>query len=92
MEKNLYFQDETTKIIFVLVELNGELQMKFLNIDRIHYANKKIAKNRKQNLFIIYKNLRLEFPPTHSGCYYEQKQIQITLKNIPFAYPTVHYP
>ncbi|MCL4591727.1 hypothetical protein [Fusobacterium nucleatum] len=45
MEKNLYFQDETTKIIFVLVELNGELQMKFLNIDRIHYANKKIAKN-----------------------------------------------
>ena len=45
MEKDLYFQDETVKTIFVLVELNGELQMKFLNIDRIHYANKKIAKN-----------------------------------------------
>ena len=41
---------------------------------------------------IIYKNFHFELPPTHSGCYYEQKQIQITLKNIPFAYLTVHYP
>ena len=56
MEKDLYFQDETTKIIFVLVELNGELQMKFLNIDRIHYANKKIAKNWYESIKEKIKN------------------------------------
>ena len=45
MEKDLYFIDETTKIIFALVELSGKVQMDFLGIERIHYINRDVSKN-----------------------------------------------
>lgn len=45
MEKDLYFQNETTKIIFALVELQGKVQMNLLGIQRIHYINSDISKN-----------------------------------------------
>ena len=43
--KDLYFIDETTKIIFALVELQGKVQMNLLGIQRIHYINSDISKN-----------------------------------------------
>lgn len=43
--KDLYFIDETTKIIFALVELPGKIQMNLLGIGRIHYINRDISKN-----------------------------------------------
>lgn len=45
MEKDLYFKDETTKIIFALVELPGKVKMDLLGIQRIHYFNSDISKN-----------------------------------------------
>ena len=42
--KDLYFIDETTKIIFALVELPGKIQMDLLGIQRIHYINSDISK------------------------------------------------
>ena len=45
MEKDLYFIDESSKIIFALVELPGRLQMDLLGIGRIHYINRDISKN-----------------------------------------------
>ena len=45
MEKDLYFKDETTKIIFALVELPGKVKMDLLGIQRIHYINSDISKN-----------------------------------------------
>lgn len=42
--EDLYFKDESTKIIFALVELPGKIQMDFLGIDLEHYSNKKLAK------------------------------------------------
>ena len=44
MEKDLYFKDETTKIIFALVELPGKVKMDLLGIQRIHYINSDISK------------------------------------------------
>ena len=43
--KDLYFIDETTKIIFALVELPGKVKMDLLEIKRIHYINKDMAKS-----------------------------------------------
>ena len=43
--KDLYFIDETTKIIFALVELPGKVKMDLLGIKRIHYINKDMAKS-----------------------------------------------
>ena len=43
--KDLYFIDETTKIIFALVELPGKVKMDLLGIQRIHYINSDISKN-----------------------------------------------
>ena len=40
---NEYFKDETTKIIFFLVELEGKQQLDFLGINPGHYCRKKIA-------------------------------------------------
>lgn len=45
MENNLYFKDETTRIIFALVVLNGKLQLDFLGVDYGHYCDKEEAKN-----------------------------------------------
>ncbi len=45
MEKDLYFKDETTKIIFALVKLPGKVKMDLLGIQRIHYFNSDISKN-----------------------------------------------
>ena len=45
MEKDLYFIDESSKIIFALVELPGKIQMDLLGIGRIHYINKDVSKN-----------------------------------------------
>ena len=45
MKDNLYFKDETSKYIFVLVELEGKIQLDFLGIDPSHYSNKEKAKN-----------------------------------------------
>ncbi|WP_405358115.1 hypothetical protein KST12_04115 [Fusobacterium polymorphum] len=42
--KDLYFIDETTKIIFALVELPGKVKMDLLGIQRIHYINSDISK------------------------------------------------
>ena len=42
--KDLYFIDETTKIIFALVELPGKVKMDLLGIQRIHYINSVISK------------------------------------------------
>ena len=42
--KDLYFKDETTKIIFALVELPGKVKMDLLGIQRIHYINSDISK------------------------------------------------
>ena len=42
--KDLYFIDETTKIIFALVELPGKVKMDLLGIQRIHYINSNISK------------------------------------------------
>ena len=43
--KDLYFIDETTKIISALVELPGKVKMDLLGIQRIHYFNSDISKN-----------------------------------------------
>ena len=43
--KDLYFIDETTKIIFALVELPGKVKMDLLGIQRIHYINRDVSKN-----------------------------------------------
>ena len=43
--EDLYFKDESTKIIFALVELQGKVQMDLLGIQRIHYINSDISKN-----------------------------------------------
>ena len=43
--KDLYFIDETTKIIFALVELPGKVKMDLLGIQRIHYINSDIKVN-----------------------------------------------
>ena len=43
--KDLYFIDETTKIIFALVELPGKVKMDLLGIQIIHYFNSDISKN-----------------------------------------------
>ena len=40
---NEYFKDETSKIIFFLVELEGKQQLDFLGITLGHYCNKNIA-------------------------------------------------
>ena len=40
---NEYFKDETSKIIFFLVELEGKAQLDFLGINLGHYCNKNIA-------------------------------------------------
>ena len=40
---NEYFKDETSKIIFFLVELEGKQQLDFLGINLGHYCNKNIA-------------------------------------------------
>ena len=45
MEKDLYFIDESSKIIFALVELQGKVQMDLLGIGRIHYVNRDVSKN-----------------------------------------------
>ncbi|WP_338952972.1 hypothetical protein [Fusobacterium nucleatum] len=45
MKDNLYFKNETSKYIFVLVELEGKIQLDFLGIDPSHYSNKEKAKN-----------------------------------------------
>lgn len=45
MEKDLYFIDESSKIIFALVELSGRIQMDLLGIGRIHYINRDVSKN-----------------------------------------------
>ena len=45
MEKDLYFKDETTKIIFALLKLPGKVKMDLLGIQRIHYFNSDISKN-----------------------------------------------
>lgn len=42
--KDLYFIDETTKIIFALVELPGKVKMDLLGIQRIHYINSDISR------------------------------------------------
>lgn len=43
--EDLYFKNETVKIIFGLVELNGKTQMDFLGIHFGHYQSKELAKN-----------------------------------------------
>ena len=43
--KDLYFIDETTKIIFALVELPGKVQMDFLGIRPLYFTDKDIAKS-----------------------------------------------
>ena len=40
---NEYFKDETSKLIFLLVELKGKQQLDFLGINPGHYINKNIA-------------------------------------------------
>ncbi len=45
MKDNLYFKNETSKYIFVLVELEGKIQLDFLGVDLSHYSNKEKAKN-----------------------------------------------
>ena len=40
---NEYFKDETSKIIFFLLELSGKAQLDFLGINPGHYCNKNIA-------------------------------------------------
>jgi len=40
---NEYFKDETSKIIFFLLELEGKQQLDFLGITPGHYCNKNIA-------------------------------------------------
>lgn len=42
--EDLYFKDESTKIIFALVELPGKIQMDLLGIGRIHYINSEVSK------------------------------------------------
>lgn len=44
MEKDLYFIDESSRIIFALVELPGKVQMDLLGIGRIHYINSDVSK------------------------------------------------
>lgn len=44
MEKDLYFIDESSRIIFALVELPGRIQMDLLGIGRIHYINSDVSK------------------------------------------------
>lgn len=50
MEKDLYFIDESSKIIFALVVLNGKLQLDFLGADYGHYCDKEEAKNWYQSI------------------------------------------
>ena len=54
--KDLYFIDETTKIIFALVELPGKVKMDLLGIKRIHYINKDIAKSWYEEINNKIKN------------------------------------
>ena len=42
--EDLYFKNEEAKIIFVLVELPGKIQMDLLGIGRIHYINSDVSK------------------------------------------------
>ena len=42
--EDLYFKDESTKILFALVELPGKIQMDLLGIGRIHYINSDVSK------------------------------------------------
>ena len=44
--EDLYFKDESTKILFALVELPGKIQMDLLGIGRIHYINSDVSKKQ----------------------------------------------
>ena len=60
--KDLYFIDETTKIIFALVELPGKVKMDLLGIQRIHYINRDVSKNwyeEIKNKIMNYKHPKL---------------------------------
>ena len=49
-ENELYFVSETSKIIFYLLELDGEIRLEKLGINRLHYLNKEKADKWKRNL------------------------------------------
>ena len=52
---NEYFKDETSKIIFFLVELEGKQQLDFLGINPGHYCNKKVAERWYKGIESIIK-------------------------------------
>ena len=56
---NEYFKDETSKIIFFLVELEGKQQLDFLGINPGHYLRKSIADRWYRD---IKKKINTEHP------------------------------
>lgn len=45
MEKDLYFKDEETRLIFILVEIYGMPQLELLGLNQSYFTNKEKAKN-----------------------------------------------
>ena len=59
---NEYFKDETSKIIFFLVELSGKAQLDFLGINPGHYCNKNIADRWYKEMVNIINPDRCKHP------------------------------
>ena len=59
---NEYFKDETSKIIFFLVELEGKQQLDFLGINSGHYCNRDIAEKWYKGIESIINPKRCSHP------------------------------
>lgn len=49
MEKDLYFINEETRLIFILAETYGVVQLELLGVNQSYFTNKEKAKNWYQS-------------------------------------------
>ncbi|PGQ88158.1 hypothetical protein [Priestia megaterium] len=59
---DLYFKGEAEKLIFFIVELDGETRMKKLGITQYHYRNKNYALKWYEDLMKIINPNHCEHP------------------------------